>query len=217
MEVAPSKRILWLQVWGLAAVQGAIALTWVIYNLYLKTLLVAFGFPVVAATAVIIIENLLAALMEPLMGSLSDNMQYWFGSRFPFVAFGTVIASACFNMITTIYVFGSDTGPIRWLLPIMMVAWALAMTIFRSPVLSLLGRYAFATNLPQAASILTLVGGLAGALGPISSQLILQLGPLFAFTAGSIVMLVGAAALRWVGPNQQVQAQPMAQDPTVKP
>jgi Na+/melibiose symporter-like transporter len=63
-----SPRVLWIQVWGLAAVQGAIALTWVIYNLYLLQLLTDFGFPKGFATGVLILENILAAVMEPLMG-----------------------------------------------------------------------------------------------------------------------------------------------------
>jgi hypothetical protein len=37
--------ILWAQVGGLAALQGAITLTWVIYNLYLVDLLTRLGFP----------------------------------------------------------------------------------------------------------------------------------------------------------------------------
>ena len=76
-----SPKVLWLQVWGLAAVQGAIAkrcceaqiaLTWVIYNLYLIKLLTDFGFPKELATGVLIIDNILAAVMEPLRGGLSD-------------------------------------------------------------------------------------------------------------------------------------------------
>ncbi|HIK46339.1 MAG TPA: MFS transporter, partial [Leptolyngbyaceae cyanobacterium M65_K2018_010] len=79
-----------------------------------------------------------------------------------------------------------------------------AMTVFRSPALSLLGRYAFRTRLPQAASILTLVGGLAGAMGPLANSLILSLGPWLAFAIGSGVLLLATLALRWVGPNYGV-------------
>lgn len=35
-SVRSSPSILWVQVWGLGLVQGAIALTWIIYNLYLN-------------------------------------------------------------------------------------------------------------------------------------------------------------------------------------
>jgi Na+/melibiose symporter-like transporter len=202
-----STRILWLQVWGLAAVQGAIALTWVIYNLYLLKLLTEFGFPKELATGLIILENILAAVMEPLMGTLSDQFQHWVGTRFPFISFGVILASAFFLAIPTCVVFGSPTAAFRGLLPGLMVAWALAMTVFRSPALSLLGRYAFATQLPQAASILTLVGGLAGAMGPLANEFILSLGPIVTFSIGSFTLLGAAVALRFVNPNSSVQQQ----------
>ena len=200
-----SPKVLWLQVWGLAAVQGAIALTWVIYNLYLLKLLGDFGFPKGLATGLLILENVLAAVMEPLMGGLSDRTQRWIGTRFPFISFGMVLASALFIAIPAFVVLGSPTAAFRWVLPVLMVAWALAMTVFRSPALSLLGRYAFGTNLPQAASILTLVGGLAGAMGPLANQFILSLGPIVTFSIGSFTMLGAAAALRLVNPQSGQQ------------
>ena len=200
-----SPKVLWLQVWGLAAVQGAIALTWVIYNLYLLKLLGDFGFPKGLATGELILENVLAAVMEPLMGGLSDRAQRWVGTRFPFISFGMVLASALFIAIPAFVVLGSPTAAFRWVLPVLMVAWALAMTVFRSPAMSLLGRYAFGTNLPQAASILTLVGGLAGAMGPLANQFILSLGPIVTFSIGSFTMLGAAAALRLVNPQSGQQ------------
>jgi len=210
-SVTTSARVLWLQVWGLAAVQGAIALTWVIYNLYIVKLLTQFGFPKELATGLLILENILAAVMEPLMGSLSDRAQRWVGTRFPFISFGSVLASALFIAIPAFVAFGSATSAIRWVLPVLLVTWALAMTVFRSPALSLLGRYAFSTNLPQAASILTLVGGVAGAMGPLANQFILSLGPIVTFSIGSFTMLGAAVALRAANPNRSVP------DPTSEP
>ncbi len=198
------KKVLWLQVCGLAAVQGAIALTWVIYNLYLAKLLIQFGFPAPLATVLLIIENLLAALMEPLMGSLSDRQQRWLGTRFPLIAFGVVAATATFIAIpvyATLGVGSIATSPLHWLFPGLLILWALAMTVFRSPVLCLLGRYAFDTHLPQAASILTLVGGLAGATGPLASGVILAQGPMVTFAVGSMTLLLAATVLQWVNPT----------------
>ncbi len=209
-----SPRVLWIQVWGLAAVQGAIALTWVIYNLYLLKLLTDFGFPKGFATGVLILENILAAVMEPLMGGLSDQAQRWVGTRFPFISVGVVLASSLFIAIPAFVVFGSPASAFRWVLPVLLVAWALAMTVFRSPAMSLLGRYAFSTNLPQAASILTLVGGLAGAMGPLANQFILSLGPIVTFSIGSFTMLGAAAALRLVNPESSVQPQTPESSPS---
>jgi len=200
------RRILWLQVFGLAAVQGAIALTWVIYNLYLKDLLLAFGFSAGLATLLLVIENAMGAVMEPLMGSFSDRRQHWVGSRFPQIALGMILAAVCFLGIPLVVLFGSLS--FKGLLPVALVAWALAMTVFRSPALSLLGRYAYEADLPQAASVLTMVGGVTGAMAPLAGGFILGLGPLAAFSIGTVVLLLAALALRQVNPEAAIPSSP---------
>jgi Na+/melibiose symporter-like transporter len=163
-DARSSSPILWGQVCGLASVQGSIALTWVIYNLYLVELLTRLGFPQGLAAGLLVLENLLAMVMEPLMGTFSDRLQHRVGTRFPLVSLGMVLSAGCFIIIPTVLFWGQG-ATLRWALPVVLVAWALAMTVFRSPAMSLLGRYAFRTQLPQAASVLTLVGGVAGATG----------------------------------------------------
>ncbi|HSM81133.1 MAG TPA: MFS transporter [Nodosilinea sp.] len=206
MTQARTQAILWGPVWGLALVQGAITLLWVIYNLYLGQLLTQLGFSQGLATTLLVIENLLALVMEPLMGTCSDQMQHRIGTRLPIIGLGVVLAAGLFGLVPTALLWGQ--GPWRWGLPLLLVAWALAMTVFRSPVLSLLGRYAVGTRLPQAASILTLVGALAGGMGPVANQFILGLGPWVAFGAGSAVLLVAAIALRLAQPEPAAAAQP---------
>lgn len=203
-----SQFVLWRQVVGLAAIQGAITLSWVIYNLYLVDLLTQLGFPRTLATGLLVIENLLALFMEPLMGSFSDRLQHQVGTRFPLISLGIISAAALFLGIPTALFWGQ--GALRWVVPLLLVSWALAMTIFRSPAMSLLGRYAFRTQLPQAASILTLVGGLTGAAGPLADDLILGLGPLAAFAVGSGVLLLAAFVLSRCRPNASVHPQPAA-------
>ncbi|MEP0888424.1 MULTISPECIES: MFS transporter [unclassified Leptolyngbya] len=193
--------ILWSPVWALAAMQGAITLMWVTYNLYLPKFLEQFGFPVAAATALIIAENILSAGVEPLMGSFSDRTQRWLGTRFPFIATGVIVASVLFMAIPAIALFGAQVGTVmRSILIIALIAWALSMTIFRSPALSLLGRYAINSQMPLAASILTLVGAVTGAIGPVANQALLKLGAPLTFTIGSLVLLGAATLLRSVAP-----------------
>ena len=199
-------QILWAKVVGLAAVQGAIALLWVIYNLYLVDLLGRLGFPAALATGLLVVENLLAMVMEPLMGSLSDRLQRRMGTRFPLISLGVILTAGSFIGIPAIALSGLE-ATFLWLLPAMAIFWALAMTVFRSPALSLLGRYAFSTQLPQAASILTLVGGVAGAMGPLASQVLLGWGPLVTFAIGSGVLLVAALALRACDSTQVANAE----------
>ncbi len=205
--------VLWLRVSGLAAVQAAISLTWLVYNFYLPQLLVQAGLPKEFAMGLLVVENLLAVLMEPLMGGLSDLRQKWLGSRFPFISVGVVLASALFIAIPAYVVLGHPTAALRWGLLVLLVGWSLAMTVFRSPALSLLGRYAFASQLPQAASLLTLAGGLVGAVGAVANQQILSLGSMVAFAIGSCVLLGSAAVLRWADPDRGTSSPARKQAP----
>ncbi len=195
-------KVLWLQVSGLAAVQGAITLCWIIYRLYLPQLLGQFGFPSELAGSLLIIESLLAVVMEPLMGSLSDQGQRWVGTRFPFISLGVILSSALYIAIPAIAILGNPTGGLRWLVLVVLIAWALAMTVFRSPAICLLGQYATPKALPQAASLLILSGGLISAFGPFANKLILGWGPGVTFALGSFVLLGATAILRFVHPPE---------------
>ncbi|OYD97876.1 MFS transporter [Nostoc sp. 'Peltigera membranacea cyanobiont' 210A] len=201
--------ILWVQVWVLAAVQGAITLSWLIYNIYLPQLLTQFGFPASLAVGLVLVENTLGAVLEPLMGGLSDQARRWVGSRFPFISVGMILASALFiaipcvvSLIPPTTVMRRHSPPQASLLPIVLVAWALAMTIFRSPVMCLLGMYSKPAQLPLTASFVTLTGGVIGAFKPISYKFILSLGPVYTFAIGSFVMLGAAAVFRLVNPPE---------------
>ncbi|MBN3889265.1 MAG: MFS transporter [Nostoc sp. JL31] len=194
--------ILWVQVWVLAAVQGAITLSWLIYNIYLPQLLTQFGFPASLAVGLVLVENALAAVLEPLMGGLSDQARRWVGTRFPFISVGMILGSALFIAIPCVVSLIPPTTVIRSLLPIVLVAWALAMTIFRSPVMCLLGMYSKPAQLPLTVSFVTLTGGVIGAFKPISYKFILSLGPVYTFAIGSFVMLGAAAVFRLVNPSE---------------
>ena len=194
------KSILWLKVFSIAAVQGAITLTWVIYKMYFPALLVEFGFERGLATTILILENAIEAAIEPIFGSLSDQQQQHFSIRLPIISLGIILASILFISIPTLVILGKSTQVWRWLLPGLAVVWATAMAIFRSPAIALLGRCANNQQLPQAASIVTLVGAVVGALRFDVYGIILKLGAGFAFTIGSIALLLAAVSLRWFHP-----------------
>lgn len=198
MDAISRPQVQWLQVCSLALVQGAISLAWVIYNLYLAQLLTQLGFPESWARGLLIIENGLAIGMEPLMGGLSDQQQRWLGTRFPFISLGVILASALFIAMPAVVLWGSSIAGIGPIFLVITIAWALAMTMFRSPAIVLLNNYAFATQLPQAFSILTLAGGLIGAIRPLATQQILSLGPALTFAIGSLVLLGAVGVLRAV-------------------
>jgi hypothetical protein len=80
----------------------------------------------------------------------------------------------------------------------------MAMTIFRSPALSLLNNYAFATKLPQAASWLSLSSALVGLTGAVAQSTILSWGPLATFALGSAVLIGAAISLQRLNPEVRI-------------
>lgn len=204
------QRVLWRRVLGVAAVQGAITLTWVIYDLYFAKLLIQLGFSAGLAAGVLIVENAIAAFMEPLMGGLSDHKRQWISSKLSFMTLGILLASGLFILIPTTIVFGNAQTLLRWLLPILAIAWATSMTVFRSPVISLLAQAAPVSQLPIASSLLMLVGGLVGAATRFSQPFILSLGAIFTFAIGSFALLGAGVYLRSYqpAPVSEIQENP---------
>lgn len=195
-------KVLWLKVSSIAAVQAAITLTWVIYNLYLPLLLVQFGLSKQLAISLLIGENILESVIEPVFGGLSDRHQQLFGSRVPLISIGIVLSSTLFIILPSLVIFFSPAQfSVQWLLPVLAVLWAGAMAIFRAPTMTLLRRCAPSDKLPQAASVLTLVGGIVGAFRFDAFGVILNLGAGFAFALGSFSLLVAAGVLRLLNPD----------------
>ncbi|BAZ09285.1 major facilitator transporter [Calothrix sp. NIES-4071] len=208
IEIKP-KQVMWLQVGALAGMQGAITLCWVIYNLYIPQLLVTIGFNKDFAVGVLIVENLIAVGLEPLMGGLSDNAKRWFVSRFYFVSAGVILSSALFIIIPAVVALLPLSEATRWIFLFVVVGWSFAMAIFRSPATALLGKYASKHDLPLAGSLLTLASGIISAFRPISTNFILSLGAVFSFATGSFVLLGAALMLRYVNPPEERVAEPV--------
>lgn len=204
----PSPSLLWVKVCGIAAVQASISLAWVMYGLYIPKILTQAGFPAEFATRLLVIESLLAIALEPMMGALSERARVWVGARFPFIALGMGLAASLLILIPLLTIWGSGWGDLLGLLlPVVIVAWAIAMTMFRSPVLGLLAEYAVGSGLTQAVSIVILLGAIAGSTAVFARDWILSLGPLAAFAISSAVLVGAALVLHWSAPDDQTLTQ----------
>lgn len=88
-------RLLWRQVWGLAALLAAIVFSWMAYSFYQPVILTKLGF-VELAQNLGIIQGFLGAAIEPLAGSISDRSLRRIGSRLPGIAVGITLAGLLF-------------------------------------------------------------------------------------------------------------------------
>ena len=194
-------QVRWSQVWGLASVQGAMTLTWIAYAIYLPQFIEqVFGYPTSQAqqfaALILVIESAIAVVVEPLFGGLSDRWQRWYSTRMPFIIAAAIASTALFIGLPCVAIFGGANEITRILLLTLAILWAIVMATFRSPVMCLLGIFAGATKLPQAGSILTLVGGFVASIRPLATKFILGLGAPATFAIASIVLLASVASLR---------------------
>jgi hypothetical protein len=215
MHASVSKpKTYWQPVLAMALMQGAIVLCWIVYRLYIPDLLGQFGFPKNAAVILLAIEGFLAVLIEPLFGSLSDRQKSLWGLQAPFVTIGVLLASALLLLLPTMILLGNPESALRWLFVGVVILWAMAMAMFRSPMLARLGEFACQQDWSYAASVLTLVGTIAGTLAlPASKQILKGLGAVPAFGISSIILLFSATLLNWSQPAQKKIAAASANQP----
>jgi Major Facilitator Superfamily len=206
------EQIRWRQIFSLAAVQGGMSLSWLAYGLYLPKL-IEQGFAYSPSDAgqltalILIVENAIAMVIEPVFGSLSDRFKRFYGSKVPFLVVGAIGATALFMAIPYVFLFGGANDFTRFLLLGLAILWAFLMATFRAPALSLLGGFAPIPQLPLAACFLTLIGGLVGAIKPLATSFVLSLGAPATFTIASLAFIASVVSLR-----SAMQAMPPTQD-----
>lgn len=204
----------WNQVMCLAILHGSIGLSWIVYALYLPQLLTSLGLAAALAVTLLALENVLAIALEPLFGFLSDQSFRRIGTRLPMVVGGVLLAAMLF-IATPLAVLTplakTDAG--RTMFLGLVILWAIAMTVFRTPALALLGRYSTAPNLPRAASVLTLFGGFVAALRPGARDFMLSLGPVVCFAVGSLVLMLACAGVWFVDQKTAATEPPAAAEP----
>jgi hypothetical protein len=197
----------WGPVLGLASLHAAVSIAWVAYNLWLVDLLVRAGFEAWLATVILTVEGVAGGVLEPLMGALSDRARTGLFRRF-FLVMGGVLASAFVFLALPVAAIGARPGPAS-LVPALLIAWAVAMAVFRAPALSLLGRYARPGALPLAASVLTAAGGLVSAAAPSARAWLLSLGPGPTFAAASVTLVTSALVVRGIARRELSAAAPV--------
>ncbi|WP_309732631.1 MFS transporter [Chamaesiphon sp. OTE_75_metabat_556] len=200
------QHVLWRQVWGVAALLSAIVLSWMAYGFYQPVILHKLGFDRLAESLGII-QGFLGAAIEPLAGVMSDRVLRRTGSRLPAIAVGVTLAGLLFVTIGLL-LHGNLSPELYWIIPVLMTFWVISMIIFRGPVISLLRQFAPTASLPAANSIVTLILGLIGAIGPLFSRVIELLGAANTFLFGAVMLTIGALLFWSNFPQVMVKIEP---------
>ncbi len=187
------EKVYWREVWGLAIFVGATTFCWLAYGFYQPLILTKLGFTELANTLAIF-QGLLGAIVEPGAGFLADRYANKVGRKLPLITISITLAGLIFVVMSALLTMQIPVN-LRWIVPVLMTVWTLAMIIFRGPAVALLVQMAPTQALPQANGILMWVVSLVGAIAPVFDKLIAWIGAPLTFLMGAIILALGRFCL----------------------
>ncbi len=195
----------------LALLQLFFTLTWTIYVIFLPKLAAQVGIRPQAVIVILMLDQVIFAVMDWLMGHLSDRWAMVIGRLSRIVAVTTAVSCVAFLMLPLVAPTGSEA-----LFLALTVLWSASSSVLRAPPLALLGKYASRNSVPWLASLSMFGIGIAGALGPFLTVALRETDPRLPFALASISLLMVTLGLGWAERNLAV-APPQAEATPLPP
>lgn len=202
----------WKLMLSLTALYASIVIGWICYEQYQPRLLVQFNFTGFALPLAIV-QAIILTLTPPVAGRIGDRYRFTRGHRYPIISLGISFAAMVFMAVA--FTLISNPGEVfKWILPMLIIFWLIAMSIFTSPALSTIETFIPVEKLPRAMAILTITGNLLNSLEPVIVDIIDFLGAPITFIAGGFFVFGSGILLRRNGlaflKNGSEAGKPMA-------
>jgi MFS family permease len=189
-----SDEIQWKQLWSLTALYASVVIGWIAYQNYQPKLLVKFSFTDFAFLLTVA-QGIILVVTPPIAGRMGDRYRLESGSRMPIISAGISFAAMIF-MAVAFTLIGNPGEVFKWVLPVLIIFWLIAMSIFTSPALSTIETFMPVDKLPRAMAVLTVVGNLLYSLEPVIVDIIDYVGAPVTFISGGLVVFVSGYALK---------------------
>lgn len=184
----------WKQLWSLTALYASVVIGWIAYQNYQPKLLIKFSFTEFAFLLTVA-QGIILVVTPMIAGRIGDRYRFERGSRIPVVSAGISFAAMIF-MAVAFTLLGNPGEIFKWVLPVLIIFWLIAMSIFTSPALSTIETFMPVEKLPRAMAVLTVVGNLLYALEPVIVDIIDFLGAPITFITGGVIVFLSGYALK---------------------
>ncbi len=134
--------------------------------------------------AIMGLDNLLAVLLIPFIGAMSDRTDTRIGNRLPFIVVGMPIAALFFMLIP----FGAGIN--FWALIIVDIIFLIAMTIFRAPVIALMPDHTPTAKRSTANGIINFMGGVGAIVALFGLSILYGIDRAFPFIVAGLLLLI---------------------------
>ena len=207
-----TQEIRWKAILSLVFLDLAILISWLAYHEYQPALLTKFQFSEFAVPLAIL-QGIILFITPPIAGLVADKMVKKGGNRLPVVTIGINFVSMVFMVVAVTILFKEPSGIIRWLFPIMVALWLVAMNIFHSPAISTIEMFVPEKKLPIVIAIFAILADLIAATEPVLVDIIDFFGAPITFAVGGALVfgsgfLFQRASKKLVANHDEVMGPP---------
>ena len=194
----------------LAFLQLFFTLTWTVYVIFLPKLAAQVGIRPQAVIVILMLDQVIFAFMDWLMGCLADRWALVIGRLSRIVAVITAVSCVAFLLLPFVAPMGSEA-----LFLALTILWSASSSVLRAPPLALLGKYASRASVPWLASLSMFGIGVAGALAPYLTVTLRETDPRLPFALASIALLIVTLGLGWA--ERSLAGAPPQTEPASQP
>lgn len=198
----------------IAAIQFLFTVTWIIYAIYYGDLLAAVGLDRGWIVTIFILDQLVFALMDPLMGAWADKIEARMRSLAPWVISLNLLAAGAFIALP---VFAEHLPNMPALLLLATFVWVVSASVLRAPLFVMLDRLPGApdrtTRIAQAAAGIAI----GAALAPFIGLWLKGMSPFIPFLLSSVTLAVAGLSLSSIPPRPAGEPTPAAIPQTYVP
>jgi len=182
---------------GLAFFTTGIA--WSMYNTQVNITLFLYLGSYALVGAWMAMDNVIGVIIQPFMGSISDNTRTKYGRRIPYLIIGIPLAAIFFVTIATITPPNPDNpaapfDPI-WLLLMWMFFFNISMASYRSQAVALMPDFVIPSNRSKGNAIINFMGGIGAVIAYVFNLVLVPISLFLAFLVVAIIMVASLVIL----------------------
>lgn len=161
-------------------------ISWSMYNTQVNINLYEYLGLFALVGAWMAMDNIIGVIIQPIMGSISDNTRSKFGRRMPYLIVGIPLAAVFFVLIATV-------NPLQdpmWLLLLWMFFFNISMASYRSQAVALMPDFVIPANRSKGNAIINFMGGIGAVMAYIFNLVLVPISLFLAFLVVAIIMII---------------------------
>ncbi len=147
-----------------------------------------FGLKANEVSLILTLATVITFLLQPMIGSLSDNTHTRLGRRMPFIIIFAPLAALGFALLPVLVQPG-----MLWIFVAVLLFTTVALALFRTPVIALMPDITPSQFRSQANGLINLMGGIGAILAFAAGSFLYGLGRAFPFWAAAVVLVLACA------------------------